>query len=195
MRQKGFAPLLIILAGVVIVAAAFFAPKLLNKTPSPTQAPETNAPVTIINFSTTDGKYSFDYPSDWSLNDKSGWVTYEGGFYKDDIEISKGDYIFETYDPSPSTPSECLFNGEESMGPSISVSNYEELTASNGKVLRIGQFEGGSGEIRWVVCQKNGKYFDTVSLIGSTGFTTPKDFDPRIVNKIKDIVISFKKLK
>ncbi|MFH1534152.1 MAG: hypothetical protein ABID64_04440 [Nitrospirota bacterium] len=188
MKKNGFAPVLILISVLLVVVGGYY---FFTKTKT------TQESSTWKTYTSGDGEHSFDYPSDWKLIDRSKNVDYDGGFFKEDIELSKGKYIFKSFNPSPTTPALCLFDNEKSEAPSINVSDSIEFSGADIAVYRVGKVgqDLDKGITRWVICKKFGEDFTTISMFGDAGFETPVDYDVQVLETIRKIISSFKSTK
>jgi hypothetical protein len=155
-------------------------------------------------YITKDQKYSLYYPSDWTLTDASKDVDlYNDGKiqFQEDISISKGTYVFKSYNPLAWGPGICLYPDSppfDGPGGGDIIENYIEVKGNDGTYRRPEQSTYDipqQSKLRWFICkEEDTKVFTSVSVFGSTYYDTPTSYDKNMLIIMDQILESVKKL-
>jgi len=154
-------------------------------------------------YITKDQKYSLYYPSDWMLDDQSKDVDlYNDGKiqFRHDISISKGTYVFKSYNPLAWGPGICMYPDSppfDGPGGGDITENYVEVKGNDGTYRRPEQstYQVPPSKLRWFICKKeDNNAFTSVSVFGSTWYDTPPSYDKNMLIIMDQILESIKKL-
>lgn len=210
MRQRGFAPIIILLILVVValMGVAYLAGSkdlLTNKVPitwnsSPSPSSVSGQTADWKTYTTEDKKFSIKYPPDWTLIDGSKKVDlYNDGNFQlsQDISISKNGHIFRSYNPLAWGPGVCIFpDSPKFEGPSQEFSDFVELESISGVYRRpktpILQQDGKN--YRFTICAKevsSGNFTNVVGF-GTTWYEVPTKYDPQLILVLDKIFSTFK---
>lgn len=152
-------------------------------------------------YITKDNKYLLYYPPDWILTDKSEDVDlYKDGNVKfqENIIISKGEYIFTSYDPLAWGPNVCLYPDSPSFegpGSENRIEKYLEIKGNDGTYRREekSDYSIPQSKLRWFICKKGEDgFFTGVAGFGSTYYDTPTTYDSNILIILDEILASLK---
>jgi hypothetical protein len=144
-----------------------------------------------------DGKSSVDFPSDWQLTDK----TSQFDLYQDNnlqwsqsVVISKNNYQISSSNPLAWGPGICLFPDSPDYnkeGQGTKFSTYTEFTKLGTTYRRV-KTQSTSQTQTWGICSElTGQTgFGDVSGFGSTSYTTPLQYDEKILSTMDTILMS-----
>jgi hypothetical protein len=223
MNQKGFVPILIIFLVLAAIGGAYYfgtlkSGKQIFPSPTPQNSPLTDSTPSALptpnqtedptakwnTYTTKDNKFTFKYPSDWTLKDGSGDTDlYNDGkmVFQKDITISNGEYIFRSYDPLAWGPAACLFSDSPKFeGPSSEYDNYVEMKMGD-TLLRRAKADPRPDVLPeytiWAVCSKEetSNYFVSVAWFGATHYQTPLNYDQDKLKIMDEILSSLRTVK
>jgi hypothetical protein len=209
-KSKGSAAIFLVVLLLIAVGgvAYYFGTKNVSspsESPRPISSSASSEPVSSPStnwktFTTKDGRFSFQYPSDWNINDNSKEVDlYQDGKFQlqHDVEISRGSYKINSYNPLAWGPGACLFpDSPEFEGPSGEYETYVQFESENGIFRRteVTPDEKKGSLVGWTVCTKDVKseFFVGVAGFGSTSYETPLSYDEEILKIMDSIVATIK---